>query len=206
MGHVPYNSAEGATLQNVAEAIPHPAWLSDPTGSTEYINSLGAEYLGGPTEENYGWGWVRVLHPEDVDRVRAQWEQATQNVTPFDLTFRIRGGDGEYRWHEGKALPMRSPEGDVVKWIGTFDAVDLPAPGPNGERGPAPSELSERELSVLRFVANGYTNAEIAKLIGVSLRTIEATRANLRKNWGLHTRADLVRFARASGIDANRLS
>ena len=204
---MPNNTADGATLQDIAEAIPHRAWLSDPTGYTDYINSRGAEYLGGQ-EENYGWAWVRVIHPDDAERVRSGWEHATQTVTPFDLLFRIRGADGEYRWHAGRALPMRTTDGEVLKWIGTFDAVTA-QPHRNGDSSPAitvAAQLSERELSVLRLVASGHTNLEIARVIGVSLRTIEATRANLRKNQGLRTRADLVRFARESGIAADGLS
>jgi len=203
---VPNYSAVGATLQDIAEAIPHRAWVSDPTGFTEYINSRGAESLDGPLEANLGWGWVQALHPDDAENVKLQWEHATRTVTPFEERFRIRGRDGQYRWYESRALPVRGDDGEVVKWIGTFEAVGDVA-RTNGESSTASTGgISERELKVLRLVASGHTNLEIARLIGVSLRTIEATRANLRKNWGLHTRADLVRFARESGIDGNGLS
>jgi two-component system response regulator NreC len=52
----------------------------------------------------------------------------------------------------------------------------------------------------VRLVATGYTNAEIANVLGFSLRTIEASRARLRRTLGLRSRADLVRFALQSGL------
>ena len=60
--------------------------------------------------------------------------------------------------------------------------------------------LTARQLSVLRLIAAGYTNYEIANLLGLSLRSIEASRARLRKGLGLRSRAELVRFAYESGL------
>jgi PAS domain S-box-containing protein len=60
--------------------------------------------------------------------------------------------------------------------------------------------LTPRDLNVARLVGRGYTNAEIANLLGFSLRTIEASRSRLRRTLGLRTRAELVRFAHDMGI------
>ncbi len=67
------------------------------------------------------------------------------------------------------------------------------AGGPGGE-------LSEREIEVLRLVALGYTNAQIASELYVSVRTVESHRAHLQQKTGLKTRAELVRFAREAGL------
>jgi two-component system, NarL family, response regulator NreC len=68
---------------------------------------------------------------------------------------------------------------------------------PSGPLG----ELSVREAEVLRLLAMGNTNREVAELFGVSLRTIEALRASVVHKTGLHTRAELVLHAHALGID-----
>ena len=47
-----------AACEIVAESIPHIVWLSHPSGSTDYINTLGADYTGLPREANYGWRWL----------------------------------------------------------------------------------------------------------------------------------------------------
>jgi two-component system response regulator NreC len=60
--------------------------------------------------------------------------------------------------------------------------------------------LSEREREVLRQVARGYTNQQIADDIGLSVKTVESYRARLMKKLGLKERADLVRLAIEKGL------
>lgn len=60
--------------------------------------------------------------------------------------------------------------------------------------------LSAREASVLRLVALGHTNTEIAGLVGVSRRTVESHRAHIHQKLGDQTRAELVRYAYANGL------
>jgi len=63
-----------------------------------------------------------------------------------------------------------------------------------------PDDLTEREVDVLRAIALGHTNAEIAKQLFLSVRTVETHRAHLQQKVGAHTRADLVRYAIQRGI------
>jgi two-component system response regulator NreC len=60
--------------------------------------------------------------------------------------------------------------------------------------------LSERELEVLRLLALGYTNAEIAEQMYISPRTVETHRANLQSKLGTTGRPDLVRYALEHGV------
>jgi len=69
---------------------------------------------------------------------------------------------------------------------------------------PAPSEppddLSEREVEVLRLIALGHTNAEIAGKLYLSVRTVESHRAHIQQKLRLSTRAELVRYALDRGL------
>ena len=56
-------------------------------------------------------------------------------------------------------------------------------------------ELTEREASVARLVAQGYTNKEISTQLGVSVKTVETHKAHCMEKLGLHSRAELVRYA-----------
>jgi two-component system response regulator NreC len=58
-----------------------------------------------------------------------------------------------------------------------------------------PDDLTERELDVLRLIALGYTNAEIAEQLFLSTRTVETHRAHIQRKLGRNTRAELVRYA-----------
>jgi two-component system response regulator NreC len=55
--------------------------------------------------------------------------------------------------------------------------------------------LSPREVEVLRLIAQGYTNRQIADLLTISVRTVESHRANLMSKLNLHSRVELVRYA-----------
>ena len=60
--------------------------------------------------------------------------------------------------------------------------------------------LSDREREVLRLLALGHTNQEIAKMLYISVRTAETHRAHIMQKLSLHSRADLVRYALANGL------
>jgi two-component system, NarL family, response regulator NreC len=60
--------------------------------------------------------------------------------------------------------------------------------------------LSDREREVLRLLALGHTNQEIAKTLFISVRTAETHRAHIMQKLRLTTRAELVRYALAQGL------
>src|SRR5205807_4565527 len=59
-----------------------------------------------------------------------------------------------------------------------------------------PDDLSAREIEVLRLIALGHTNAEIAARLYLSVRTVESHRAHIQQKTRRTTRADLVAYAR----------
>jgi two-component system, NarL family, response regulator NreC len=64
----------------------------------------------------------------------------------------------------------------------------------------AASDLSERETDVLRLIALGHTNAEIAEQLYISVRTVETHRAHIQQKLGVSSRAELVRSALSRGL------
>lgn len=60
--------------------------------------------------------------------------------------------------------------------------------------------LSEREADILRLIVQGHTNRQIAAALSLSVRTVEYHRANLMDKLGLHSRAELVRYAAEHGL------
>ena len=72
-----------------------------------------------------------------------------------------------------------------------------------GERAEARSKpaatLSEREAEVLRLIASGYSNKEIAGRLSLSVKTVEAHKANAMRKLGLNGRIDIVKYAMLQG-------
>ena len=73
------------------------------------------------------------------------------------------------------------------------------AAAPPEPTGP-PDDLTEREVEVLRLIALGHTNAEIAADLFLSVRTVESHRAHIQQKLGRSTRAELVRYALDHGF------
>lgn len=68
-------------------------------------------------------------------------------------------------------------------------------------RMPQSSEtLTPREIDVLKLIVQGYTNRQIGEELSISVRTAESHRANLSEKLGLHSRVELVRYAREHGL------
>ena len=87
--------------------------------------------------------------------------------------------------------------GYVLKEAADTEVVESEA----RQRDEADSDpLSEREREVLRLLALGHTNQEIAKLLYISVRTAESHRAHIMQKLRLGTRAELVRYALAHGL------
>ena len=88
-------------------------------------------------------------------------------------------------------------------FVDLTQSLDTPAHAvPNGTRtkGERPKELSRREREVLRLLAQGHSNQQIATQIRVSVKTVETYRTRLREKLGLKGRAEFYRFAVESGI------
>jgi len=68
------------------------------------------------------------------------------------------------------------------------------------ERSGPPDDLTEREVEILRLIALGHTNAEIAAQLFLSVRTVESHRAHIQHKIRLTSRAELVRYALEHGL------
>jgi two-component system response regulator NreC len=75
-----------------------------------------------------------------------------------------------------------------------------PRAAPAAAKAERPKDLSRRESEVLRLLAQGYSNQQIATQIKVSVKTVETHRTRLSEKLGLKGRAELYRFAVESGL------
>jgi DNA-binding NarL/FixJ family response regulator len=73
--------------------------------------------------------------------------------------------------------------------------VDESAP----RRRPTTPRITDREVEVLRMVAAGHTNKNIAEVLDISVKTVEVHKANAMRKLALHGRADVVRYAVLNG-------
>lgn len=112
-------------LRTMAEALPNLLWTDLPDGQCDWLSSQWGEYTGFPEKELLGLNWLeRVIHPEDRERTLARWRAACEDRGTFDLEYRIRRHDGEYRWFKTRGVPVRDEQGRIVYWFGTCTDVE----------------------------------------------------------------------------------
>jgi two-component system, chemotaxis family, CheB/CheR fusion protein len=112
-----------ALYRTLAEAMPHIVYTTGPDGETDYVNSRWFEYAGLDIATAPRFAWIDRIHSDDRERTHQAWRSALSTGAEFTSEFRFRRGDGEYRWHSGRALPVRNDAGEVARWIGTCTDV-----------------------------------------------------------------------------------
>lgn len=135
----------------------------------------------------------------------SELRSASQSTAIIVLTMDDDPAFVQPAWNAGAAgyvLKERSRAELVraVRAVGTGGRYLDPAIGGRALEGAGDAVLSERELQVLRLLALGHTNSEIATRMYISSRTVETHRANLQSKLGLSGRPELVRYALEHGV------
>ncbi len=114
----PQHHAE-ARRRFLIEVVPNQVWTSTPEGKLDFVSERVVAYFQRTSEQILGDGWLGVLHPEDVAAVVERWTHSLTTGEAYEVEFRLRRGDGEYRWHLGRANAERDASGAIRQWIGT---------------------------------------------------------------------------------------
>lgn len=106
-------------FRDLADNMSQFAWMADEKGFLFWYNQRWFEYTGTTLEEMQGWGWMKVHHPEHVDRVVKRVQHSWDTGEIWEDTFPIRSKEGEYRWFLSRAIPIRDASGKILRWFGT---------------------------------------------------------------------------------------
>ncbi len=111
-------------LYSLTETMPQLVWTADPDGFLRYANQQWYDYTDSDLERLKGEGWIGYTHPDDRNKVQANWQTSLITSQLFQVEARLREGKtGKYRWFLLRAMPLMKPDGHVEKWFGT--ATDL---------------------------------------------------------------------------------
>jgi PAS domain S-box-containing protein len=109
-------------LQN----IPVAAWSVTPDGTPDIVNQAWFEYTGQTPEDvtSHPEAWMATIHPEDRERASESYWDGIRSGRGFMMEARfLRASDGTYRWHLNRAVPVRDPEGNMLRLVGTSTDV-----------------------------------------------------------------------------------
>jgi PAS domain S-box-containing protein len=109
--------------RQLADAMPQIVWTSDADGAATYFNRRWFEYTGMDPADAGPNAWHLAVHPDDLPPAVSRREQTLRSGETFEIEYRFRDAAGGYRWHLGRAVPMRTADGSIEFWIGT--ATDI---------------------------------------------------------------------------------
>lgn len=111
--------------QTLTEVIPQLVWTCLPDGRCDYLSRQWEEYTGIPASDQLDFNWLdRVIHPNDRERTAKHWQGAVQGLHSYDIDYRIRKHDGEYRWFQTRGTPIRDSQGKISRWFGTCTDIN----------------------------------------------------------------------------------
>jgi len=168
-------NAQDEQLRAIIEAIPALVWSARPDGSADFFNRRWLDYAGVSFDEARDWGWEKVVHPEDRNRLVEYWLSMLASGEAGEIDARLRRFDGQYRWFLLRGSPLRDESGTIVKWYGTnIDIEDRK----RAEESAKASELSFRRI-VETIPALVWCASPEGELTYVNQRILDYTGASL---------------------------
>jgi len=112
-------------LRLIIEAIPALIWCALPgEGKVVYANQRFCNYAGLTLDQLPECKWATLIHPDDVEPTGKSWRHALETGEPHEITHRLRRGDGEYRWFQTLAEPLRDRDNRITQWYGLNIEID----------------------------------------------------------------------------------
>ncbi|MEP6803306.1 MAG: PAS domain S-box protein, partial [Flavobacterium sp.] len=113
-----------AKFRLLADSMPQHIWTGDAMGNLNYFNESVFTYSGISVEDIIKKGWLQIVHPDDREANVNTWTEAVKTGNDFLLEHRFRRHDGTYRWHFGRAVPLRDANGEIIRWFGTCTDIE----------------------------------------------------------------------------------
>lgn len=113
-----------ARFRNMADNAPMMVWVTDATGYCTYLSRSWYEFSGQAEADGLGFGWLDVTHPADREFSRNIFLSANDRHEAFQLEYRLRRKDGEYRTCIDAARPWFATNGEFQGYIGSVIDID----------------------------------------------------------------------------------
>jgi PAS domain S-box-containing protein len=105
-------------FRTMANTAPVMIWMSGPNGEYIFFNHSWLNFTGRTMEQEAGDGWTSGVHPDDLDTCREAHRAAFDARRPFQVEFRLRSADGEYRWIRDDGVPRFGSDSVLEGYIG----------------------------------------------------------------------------------------
>jgi PAS domain S-box-containing protein len=160
----------------MADAAPVLIWISGADKHCTWFNRQWLEFVGRGLEQEVGDGWTENVHPDDFQRCLSTYVDAFDKREHFEMEYRLRRHDGEYRWVLDHGVPLYESERKFIGYIGS--CLDIT------ERRQAEQSLLEadrRKDEFLAMLGHELRNPLAAISTGASL--LQSNPSPERRRW-----------------------
>jgi PAS domain S-box-containing protein len=162
-------------FRNMADTAPVMIWVSGPDKRCTFFNKGWLDFRGRTMEQELGDGWVDGVYPDDFHRCVTTYCSAFDARQSFQMEYRLKRADGEYRWILDTGVPRFESDGGFAGYVGScVDITDL--------KRAHEDELSRQKLESLgllaRGVAHDFNNLQ-STIIMIAELILEDQTANL---------------------------
>jgi PAS domain S-box-containing protein len=165
-----YSSEAETRYRTLVEQTPAITYVQEPLESSNpkavtYVSPQYETILGYPPESKMidEEHWLRIVHPDDRERVLAEEARTDQTGEPFNVEYRVIAGDGRIVWVRDEATLVRDEEGQPLYWLGVqYDVTQQ-------KREAQERERIEQELRIARLIQQTLLPKALPELSGYDI-------------------------------------
>jgi PAS domain S-box-containing protein len=113
-----------AKFRTITDAMPQMVWSTRPDGFHDYYNDQWYRFTGIPYGSTDGDGWNDLFHPDQKLLAWEKWRHSLRTGETYEVEYQLRHHSGQYRWVLGRAQPLRSEDGEILRWMGTCTDIN----------------------------------------------------------------------------------
>ena len=168
-------------FRNMADTAPVMIWVSGPDKLCTFFNKAWLGFTGRTTEQERGRGWAEGVHADDLERCFASYCASFDAREPFQIEYRLRRRDGQYRWVLDNGVPRFESSGVFAGYIGScIDITDVKRAEQELVLNQALRESEEKYHGIVETMTEGvwildhddrttFVNQQMAAMLGYSV-------------------------------------
>ncbi len=106
------------SFRQLADRAPVMLWMTDEKGLRDFFNRSWLTVTGRKIEQELGLGWLNNVHSEDKNLYLETYYRAFDKQEKFQIHYRLKRADGEYRWISDTGVPQLASDGSKIGYIG----------------------------------------------------------------------------------------
>ena len=110
-------------LSDIAGIAPVGIFHTNADGDVTYVNEKWCQLGGMTSEAAMGKGWLKAIHPDDLNWVSSKWYQMTSTTKHFENEYRYVSADGEITWCYVQSEPILDEAGDILGYVGALTDI-----------------------------------------------------------------------------------